>query len=193
MKMKPALVPMTAQLAPVFTAALPAGIYCNVPTATSFHVYDAFTDVGLDAAMNNYVATDPLGGSAVEATTGLRTLSLPPLGTLLLPPSNRLIPGLHGLLTMQPSVQWQVDPLCAIWAAVCAPAMDGLVCLSLLSVKETCGAQRPWGSETMSYPMFQKTATTRTASPEIWLGLPFGGASFLHQPRLHHQLLLQWH
>ena len=73
--------------------------------------------------------------------------------------------------------QRQVNPPCAMCAAVCSPAMGGLVGLSLLAVSETSGAQRPGGSETMSYPMCQKTTTTRTASPEIWLGPLFGGVS----------------
>ena len=145
MKKKVALLPIKAQLAPASTAVLPAGIYCNAPLATSFLVYDAFTDVGLKAAMNNCVATDPFGVGAVEATTGFRPRLPPPLGMLLLPPSNRMTPGRYGRLTMLPLVQWQVDPLCAMWAIACATAVDGPVELSLRSVRETCGAQRPWG------------------------------------------------
>ena len=96
------MLPTTAQLAPVFTAARPVGISCNVPIATSFHVHDAFMDftrtirddsavlnVGLEAAMDHFVATGPLGGRLGEAMTGLRTLVLPPLETLLMLPSNR--------------------------------------------------------------------------------------------------------
>ena len=47
----------TSQLAPVSTAVYPAGISCNVPTATSSHVYDAFTDAGLNAARNEWTAS----------------------------------------------------------------------------------------------------------------------------------------
>ena len=85
----------------------------------------------------------------------------------------------------------QAHPSYGIWAAVHAPAMDGPVTRyivpsgqSLLSVRETCGALRPLGSETTSYPMFQKKTRTRTVFPEIWLGVPFVGASLLHRLRL---------
>ena len=66
--------PMTALLAPVFMAVSPAGIYCNVPIATSSHGCDAVTDVGLKVATNDLVATDPRGGRADEAVIGVLPL-----------------------------------------------------------------------------------------------------------------------
>ena len=51
--------------------------------------------------------------------------------------------------------------MAAIWAAVLAPSEDGLAAsniigLSLLSIRETCGALHPWGSEETRGQSFQK-------------------------------------
>ena len=68
------LSPMTALLAPVFIACSPAVIFCNLAIATSSHVCDAFTDVGLKVATNDLLATDPRGGRADEAVIGVLPL-----------------------------------------------------------------------------------------------------------------------
>ena len=51
-----AMLTRTSLFAPASTAVYPAGISCNVPTATSSHVCDAFTDAGLNAAMKDLSA-----------------------------------------------------------------------------------------------------------------------------------------
>ena len=103
------MLPTTARIALVFIAEGPVGIFYNVPTATSFHVNNAFADsaltvlqdsvvlnVGLEAAMVHLAATGlPEGGRA-----GLRTGWLLPLVKLLAPPIHRHA-GTHGLAMKQ--------------------------------------------------------------------------------------------
>ena len=85
MSMRPTLemLSRTFQFALVFTAA-PAGISHDVPTATSSHVRDALTDVGLNAAKNEVVATDPEVEGTDEVAMCLLPLQPHHLGTLLL-------------------------------------------------------------------------------------------------------------
>ena len=73
----------TLHFALVFTAA-PAGISHDVPTATSSHVRDALTDVGLNAAMNEVVATDPEAEGTDEVVMRLLLLQPHQLVALLL-------------------------------------------------------------------------------------------------------------
>ncbi len=107
-----------------------SGIYCNVPTVISSHLYDAATDAGPKAATSvmtasarvarrgqEAVATDPLAGMKGKAVIGRRPLQPHHLVLLLQLPSKR---GLLGHLL-------QKDPLCVSWAAVHAPEMDGPV------------------------------------------------------------------
>ena len=120
-----------------FHCSFPEGVCYNVLIATSSHACDAFTDVGLNAAGNLVVATDPFAGNADEAGKGGPTLQLRPLG-MLLPLPNKL--GLlRGSLRHRGCGSTALeDPLHATWAAVYAPAMDGLARLSLRHVKEIC-------------------------------------------------------
>ena len=67
----------------MFTAA-PAGISHDVPIATSSHARDALTDVDLNAAINEVVATDPEAEGTDEAVMWGLLLQPHHLVTLLL-------------------------------------------------------------------------------------------------------------